>query len=84
MRKKRSKITSGGLALVCLLGVAVAAVAADIPFWGNGSSLPVRTPASAVVSSVAASLDSRTVQAVESAAVKFNSSRMPGLVLILR
>ena len=84
MRHQRQKKLSATVAVACCAGVAGVALATDIPFWGGSSSLPTRTPSSQQVSGSAASLDSRTVQTAESAAVAFDSSSAPGLAIIVR
>lgn len=71
-------------AAACCAGVAGIVLADDIPFLKSGTSLPTRAPSSQVTSAVAAPMDSRTVQTVASAPVKFDSSSQPGLSILVR
>ena len=84
MRHQRQKKLCVAAAVACCAGVAGVVLADDIPFWGGGSSMPTRTPASAPTSVAAAPLDSRTVQTAESAAVTFDSDSKSGLCIVVR
>ena len=84
MRRKRQNKLGTAVAVACCAGAAGVALAADIPFWGGGSSMPTRTPASEAPSIAKAPLDSRAVQTAESAAVAFDVDAASGGVILIR
>lgn len=71
-----------GVAAGCL--AAAVAGADELPFYRAGAEPAARVAAATTTSSAAVPLDSRTVQSAESAAVAFDSSGMPGALIIVR
>lgn len=84
MRHQRQRRLCVAAAVACCAGVVGVALADDIPFWGGGSSMPTRAPASESASVAAAPLDSRSAQTAESVAVRFDSDSKSGLCIVVR
>ena len=71
-------------AVVVAVGLAAIPLPADMPFYKEGSGTTARAAASVATSSAPAPLDSRTVQSATSEAIAFDSSGVPGLMIIIR
>ena len=84
MRHQLQRKLCVAAAVACCAGVVGFVLADDIPFWGGGSSMPTRTPASELTSVTAAPLDSRSAQTAESVAVRFDSDSKSGLCIIVK
>lgn len=74
----------GAALLVAATSAAPMQLAAELPFYKEGSTTPNRTPASESVSANAVAVDSRTVQSASSVPGIFNSDGVPGVAIIVR
>ena len=71
-------------AAVVAVGLAAIPLSADMPFYKEGSGTTARAAASVATSSAPAPLDSRTVQSATSEAIAFDSSGVPGMMIMIR
>jgi len=79
--KTRGAIRAG-LAAGCL--AAAVAGADELPFYRAGAEPAARVAAATATSAAGVPLDSRTVQSAESAEVRFDSSGIPGALILVR
>jgi len=85
MKMKTRMLRARGALVCCLLLAALGAVvAADLPFYKEGSGTTNRVPDAVAVSSNAATLDSRTVMSADSNAIAFNSDEARGIIFFIR